>query len=181
MGTCTDASSLARTREWRHTTQEVLMQLADLGTHATKATEHKGIIMDAPFIFIGTYRLQAGKAEGFKQYLESEKFFEYIGANEPRLLAFNGYINEEDTEVTFVQVHPDASSMEFHMQVAHAHIGRAYEEFLDPAGSSIQVYGQPSDAVLGMTRQFAGSGVPLNVKSEPLGGFTRLEAAGSRA
>ena len=133
--------------------------------------------MDAPFIFIGTYRLQEGKAEAFKQYLRSEKFFEYIGANEPRLLAFNGYLNEEGTEATFVQVHPDAASMELHLQVAREHIGRVYQEFLAPTGSSIQVYGQPSDAVLGMTRQLAGPGVPLDVKAQPLGGFTRLEAA----
>src|SRR5687768_12650568 len=117
----------------------------------TETTEQKGIIMDAPFIFIGTYRLREGKLEGFKQYLRSEKFFEYIGANEPRLLAFNGYLNAEGTEVTFIQVHPDASSMELHMQVAREHIGRAYEEFLDPTGSSIQVYGKPSELVLGMT------------------------------
>ena len=133
--------------------------------------------MDAPFIFIGTYRLRAGKAEAFEQYLRDERFFELIEANEPRLLAFHGYVNEEGTEVTFVQVHPDAASMELHMQVAREHIGRAYEEFLDSTGSSIEVYGTPSDTVLGMTRQLAGSGVPLNVKPQPLGGFTRLQAA----
>ena|SRR5688572_28782835 len=133
--------------------------------------------MEAPFIFIGTFRLQEGKAEGFKQYLRSEQYIEYIGENEPRLLAFYGYINEEGTEVTFVQVHPDASSMELHMHVAREHIGRAYEEFLEPTGSSIQVYGQPSDAVLDMTKQLAGSGVPLSVKPQTLGGFMRLQAA----
>ena len=132
--------------------------------------------MEAPFIFIGTYRLREGKAEPFKQYLRSEKFFEYIGANEPRLLAFNAYINQDGTEATFVQVHPDAASMEFHMQVAREHIERAYGEFLD-ASTSIQVYGQPSDAVLEMTSQLAGSGVPLYVKAQPLGGFTRLRAS----
>src|SRR5688500_1441638 len=103
--------------------------------------------MGAPFIFIGTYRLQEGKAEAFEQYLRAEKFFEYIGEHEPRMLAFNGYVNQEGTEVTFVQVHPDAVSMELHLQVAREHIGRAYQEFLAPTGSSIQVYGTPSDVV----------------------------------
>ena len=36
---------------------------------------------------------------------------------EPRVIAFNIYVNDEGTEVTGVQVHPDAASMEFHMQV----------------------------------------------------------------
>jgi len=134
--------------------------------------------MAAPFIFIGTYPIKEGKAEDFKQYLG--EFFALIEAHEPRLLAFNAYITADGTEATFVQVHPDAASMEFHMQVAREHIGRAYQDFLDPGGSSIQIYGRPSETVLEMTRQLAGSGVPLDVKAEPLGGFTRLEAALSR-
>lgn len=133
--------------------------------------------MAAPFIYIGTYRLKEGKLEAFRQYLRDEKFFELIETNEPRLLAFNGYANEAGTEVTFVQVHPDAASMEFHMQVAREHIGRAYAEFLESAGSSTQIYGQPSDGVLEMTRQLAGSGVPLNVQPDHLGGFTRLQGS----
>ena len=130
--------------------------------------------MTAPFIFIGTYPIKEGKAEDFKQYLG--EFFALIEANEPRLLAFNAYINTDGTEATFVQVHPDAASMEFHMQVAREHIGRAYGEFLEGT-TSLQVYGQPSDVVLEMTRQFAGSAVPLSVKAHHLGGFTRLQPA----
>lgn len=130
--------------------------------------------MAAPFIYIGTYKLKEGKLEAFRQYLRDEKFFELIETNEPRLLAFNGYANEAGTEVTFVQVHPDAASMEFHMQVAREHIGRAYAEFLEGT-TSTQIYGQPSDGVLEMTSQFAGPGVPLNVKPQHLGGFTRLQ------
>jgi len=132
--------------------------------------------MAEPFIFIGTYTIKEGKLEAFKKYLRDEKFIELVEANEPRLLAFNFYVNEDGSEVTFVQVHPDAESMEFHMEVASEHIGRAYGEFLDNAGSSIQVYGKPSAGVLEMTRQLAGSGVPLNVKPQHLGGFTRLQA-----
>ena len=174
MGTYTDVCLLVPEIEWGHTTSETSPSDS---RQATETTEQKGNTMEAPFIFIGTYRLREGKGEGFKQYLRSERFFEYIGEHEPRMLAFHGYLNVEGTEVTFVQVHPDASSMELHMQVAREHIGRAYEEFLDSTGSSIEVYGTPSDTVLGMTRQLAGSGVPLNVKPQPLGGFTRLQAA----
>jgi hypothetical protein len=42
---------------------------------------------------------------------------DFIEAGEPRLLAFNEYVNADRTEVTVVQVHPDAASMEFHMGV----------------------------------------------------------------
>jgi hypothetical protein len=36
---------------------------------------------------------------------------EFIRANEPRLIAFNEYVNEAGDEVTVVQVHPDIASM----------------------------------------------------------------------
>jgi hypothetical protein len=39
--------------------------------------------------------------------------------------------------------------------------------------TSIQVFGQPTDAVVEMLRRQADAGVPLNVKPYHLGGFTR--------
>lgn len=57
----------------------------------------------------------------------------------PRLLAFNGYGNEDGSEVSVVQVHADPESMLFHMQVAAEHIERATEELLDVG--SVQIYG----------------------------------------
>ena len=129
---------------------------------------------EAPFIFIGTYTIKDGKLDDFRQYLQP--FFAHVEANEPRLLAFHAYINQDGTEATFVQVHPDAASMELHMQVAREHIERAYGEFLEGT-RSIQVYGQPSDTVLEMTSHFVGSGGALSVKAHHIGGFTRLQAA----
>jgi hypothetical protein len=72
-----------------------------------------------------------------------------------------------------VQVHPDAESMEFHMQTVAETAARAYAETLE-ATTSIQVYGTPSEAVLQMLNQQAGAGVPLVVKRHHLGGFTRM-------
>jgi hypothetical protein len=43
---------------------------------------------------------------------------DFIQANEPRLIAFNEYANGEGTGVAVVQVHPDAESMVFHMELA---------------------------------------------------------------
>jgi hypothetical protein len=72
--------------------------------------------MSEPFIFIGTHTIREGKLEDFKkQWLE---LLEVVEAKEPRLIAFNAYVNEDGTELTIVQVHPDADSMGFHMQVA---------------------------------------------------------------
>ena len=135
--------------------------------------------MTAPFIVINTYAIKEGKLEEFRQFLQ--ELFKVLEANEPRLLAINAYVNEDGTEVSFVLVHPDAASMELHHQVAHEHTKRARREFLD-AATSIQVYGKPSDAVLEKTKQLARTtGVPLSVKPEHLGGFTRLAATPATA
>lgn len=129
--------------------------------------------MTAPFIFIGTHRIKEGKVEDFKN--DSREVVELVEAKEPRLIGFNLYLNEDGTETAVVQVHPDADSMLFHMQVAQEHIEGAYAETLDVT-TGLQIYGRPNDPVLEMMRQLAGSGVPLTVKPEHIGGFTRLQA-----
>jgi quinol monooxygenase YgiN len=129
--------------------------------------------MSEPFIFIGTHTLKEGKLEDFKKSCGG--LVEVVEANEPRLIAFNLYVNQDGTEVTVVQVHPDADSMLFHMQVAREHISEAYQSTLEKT-ERIDVYGKPSDTVLEMISQLAGSEVPLSVKAHHLGGFTRSNA-----
>lgn len=130
--------------------------------------------MAAPFIFIGTHTIKEGKLEDLKRTFLPE-LLELVEAKEPRLLAFNAYLNEEGTEVSVVQVHPDADSMLFHMQVVRDHISQSYEGYLEDT-TSIQVFGPPTDPALEMIRQLAPSGVPLSVKAQHIGGFTRLQA-----
>jgi len=127
--------------------------------------------MSSPFIFIATNRLKPGAYEAERQRVPG--LVEFIGAGEPRLLAFNEYINRERTEVTVVQIHPDAASMEFHMGVVRERAVQAYSETLD-ATTQIQVFGNPSEAVVETLRAQAGAGVPLSVHPEHLGGFTRI-------
>jgi len=128
--------------------------------------------MSGPFIFIATNRLKKGAFEDEQRRVR--ELCDFIAVNEPRLIAFNEYVNEDRTEVAVVQVHPDAKSMEFHMGVVRERAQRAYGDTLD-ATTSIQVYGMPSDAVLESLRHQAGAGVPLRVNPQHLGGFTRSE------
>jgi hypothetical protein len=129
--------------------------------------------MSGPFIFIATNRLKPGAYEAEQRRVPG--LSEFIQAGEPRLLAFNEYANAERTEVTVVQVHPDAASMEFHMGVVAERAARAYAETLD-ATTQIQVFGTPTDAVVNTLRAQAGAGVPISVHAEHLGGFTRIAA-----
>jgi hypothetical protein len=127
--------------------------------------------MSGPFIFIATNRLKEGRLDDERKRVPG--LSDFIEANEPRLIAFNEYVNEEGTEVGVVQVHPDADSMEFHMQVVRERAALAYAETLE-ATTSIQVFGTPNHSILEMLRQQAGSGIPLSIKPHHLGGFTRL-------
>lgn len=129
--------------------------------------------MASPFIFIATNRLKAGRLD-----LERDRvpnLVEFIEANEPRLIAFNEYVNEAGDEVTVVQVHPDAASMEAHMEIVRERAQAAYAETLD-ATVRIQVFGEPTQAILETLRQQAGSGVEITINGEHLGGFTRSAA-----
>jgi hypothetical protein len=126
--------------------------------------------MSAPFIFIGTHAIKEGQLEAYIEYFR--EFAERVKEQEPRLICFEGYVNEEGTRMTVVQVHPDPESMEFHMQTIGKHIGEAYERFLDRT-ERIDVYGVPRGGVVEMMKQLASSGAPLNVSARPVAGFTR--------
>jgi hypothetical protein len=129
--------------------------------------------MAAPFIYVGHNTLKAGKLEAYQQNFMPE-LLEVVEANEPRLLAFNVFANDEGTEIAGVQVHPDADSMLSHMQVMRERITMAYEEYLE-ATMAIHVDGPPNDAVLEMIKVMATPGVSVSVKPRHLGGFTRLQ------
>ena len=128
--------------------------------------------MSEPFIFIGTHTIRDGKLQDFRK--SCGELLEVVEAHEPRLIAFNFYANQDETEMSVVQVHPDADSMLFHMQVAREHITHATEELL--VTRNMQIYGRPNDAVLAMIKELSQAGVPLIVKPNHLGGFTRSSA-----
>src|SRR5207302_11303004 len=98
--------------------------------------------MCAPFIFIATNRLRDGKLAAERD--RAADLGSFIEANEPQLVGFNEYVNEDGTEVGVVQIHPNAASMEFHMDVVAERAARAYAERLE-ATTGVQVYGGRSD------------------------------------
>lgn len=125
--------------------------------------------MSEPFIFIGTHSINEGKLDEFKR--DCQELVDVVKQNEPRLVAFNFYFSDDESEVSVVQIHPDADSMLFHMQVAREHITQATEDQLTT--KEIQIFGTPNDAVSGMIEQLSQSGVPLTLKPRHFAGFTR--------
>jgi hypothetical protein len=128
---------------------------------------------EPPFIFIATNRLKPGRLDRERERVSD--LVEFVASSEPRVIAFHEFVNEAGDEVTVVQVHPDAASMEAHMQIVGERARAAYAETLD-ATVRVQVFGRPTQAILETLRQQAGSGVEVSVNGEHLGGFTRSAA-----
>jgi hypothetical protein len=131
--------------------------------------------MSGPFIFMSQSLVKEGRLEDFKKALR--EMAQFVETNEPRVVAFEAYLNDDETEVTGVQVHPDADSMAHHMQVAFEKI-MEFDQLLDT--KSVEVYGTPNDAVRQMMEQvgsqFAEGGMSMTFRGNPVGGFTRPTA-----
>jgi hypothetical protein len=139
--------------------------------------------MSEPLIFVFNVTIQEGKFDDYSSYVG--ELIEFIESNEPRLLAFEVYANDEGTQVTHLFIHPDAESEDFHMEVVAEKVKEGerlrtgHQEVRSGqyfAGLAIDVYGRPSDAVLQQLKQMADSGVPVRVNTRHLGGFRRQPA-----
>jgi len=134
--------------------------------------------MSKPLIFISTWKIREGRLEDYKQF--AKEFMEHVKAREPQLIAFNMYFNEDETEMTSIQVHPDTASMDFHMQVLAKVIGQDMIEWINRADflepKHIEIYGTPSAKLLEADQQLVDAGIPRSVKPLHFAGFTRSAA-----
>ncbi|WP_432948822.1 hypothetical protein ACQPXM_14775 [Kribbella sp. CA-253562] len=126
--------------------------------------------MTNAFIFVATNKVRDGKLDAEKARVPG--WIRFIQDNEPRTIAFHEYVSADGTEVEYVQVHPDAASFEHHLRVLAEKSDLSYQETLEGT-TNIRMYGEPTPAILQMLSQAAGSGVPITVFPEHLGGFTR--------
>jgi hypothetical protein len=126
--------------------------------------------MPGPLIFVATNRLKPGALELERQRVP--ELVEFVEREEPRVLGFAEYLNEAGDEVTVVQIHPDAASLETHLGVIADHARRAYEETLDST-VRIQVFGELPAAIAERLREQASEGVEISIDAERLGGFLR--------
>jgi NAD(P)-dependent dehydrogenase (short-subunit alcohol dehydrogenase family) len=124
----------------------------------------------APLIFVATNRLKPGQLGAERRRVPG--LVEFVERNEPQLIAFHEYVDDAGTEVTVVQVHPDAASMQKHLGIIGERAAEAYDETLD-ATVAVQVFGPVDPRMLSTMRAQTGDGVALTVATEHLGGFTR--------
>jgi hypothetical protein len=134
--------------------------------------------MSEPLIYISTWRIKEGKLEEYKRF--TKEFLDLIKDKEPQLIAFHLFINEDGTEMTSIQIHPDAASMDFHMQVVEQVLGEEMLEWVDRADfvepKHVEIYGTPSANLLEADQPLVDSGIMRGIKPRYLAGFTRSSA-----
>jgi hypothetical protein len=125
--------------------------------------------MTGPFIYIGTNSIKPGQLDVARKRLA--ELVDFVETNEPRMIAFHCYLDEEGSTLTVVQLHPDSASMEFHMEVNAKHFATAFE-FLDSPISE-QFYGSISESLAAELAKWDEPGVEVRRLPVHQAGFTR--------
>ncbi len=125
--------------------------------------------MSDTIVFVSHNRVKEGKLDALKTYYR--QVAEMTEANKPGTLAHLAFLNEEGTEMSIVHLFPVAQAMELHM-IGVDKLARKAREFMESV--RLEIYGAPSDRVLEMMREAAGSGVTLVIKPQRVGGYIRI-------
>ncbi|MFF8381515.1 hypothetical protein ACF07V_35995 [Streptomyces sp. NPDC015661] len=125
--------------------------------------------MTEPLFYIDRSSILEGRIEEARDGMRDLAAF--VAEREPQLLAYHFYLDEAESTMSVVAVHPDSASMELHLEVGGPKF-RAFGALIRMR--SIDVYGRPSPAVVDRLRE----------KAEYLGGasvtFHTLQAGFSR-
>jgi hypothetical protein len=125
--------------------------------------------MTGPFIYIGTYDIKPDRLDVARKRIA--ELIDFVETNEPQMIAFHCFLDEEGSKFTVVQLHPDSASMEFHMQVNAKHFATSFE-FLDTQFTE-QFYGTISDSLAAELAKWDEPGVQVIRMPVHEGGFTR--------
>jgi hypothetical protein len=97
----------------------------------------------AAIVYVDTSDVREGALEELK--VGMKELADFVEAKEPRILAYNVYFSDDGARMTVVHVHPDAASLEYHLEVARP----VFRRFVGSVTlSSIHIYGEPSEKVL---------------------------------
>lgn len=132
--------------------------------------------MADPIVSVDTSEIREGMHEELRAAVSDLAAF--VEANEVDPLSYQVYFSEDGRRMTVVQVHPDAASMERHMEVA----GPLFARFADLLTlRTVDVYGNPSEEVLTRLRRKAELLGTATVSVHDLqAGFARFAARTAR-
>jgi hypothetical protein len=123
--------------------------------------------MSGPFIFISRSRVKPGRWEQALRHASDAT--EIVETEEPRVIGLHTWADEGRSEVSTVQVHPDAESMESHLKIYVDKLAESAFEALDTY--EIDVLGTPGQGLLDLLSQV--QDVQVRILPEHLSGFLR--------
>ena len=106
--------------------------------------------MAQPIVYIDISAIRAGKLQEVTAAMKGLASF--VEANVPQLISYGFFLNEDRTQMTVVALHPDSSSLQFHLD-AGANEFRKFGGFIDLL--KIDVYGRVTEGVLRRLHQKA--------------------------
>src|SRR5262245_43610487 len=95
--------------------------------------------MSELLIYVDRAKVRTGALSQLKSAVEGLAAF--VEEHEPRLVSYNVYFSEDESEMTVVHVHVDPASLDHHMDVIEPRL-KGFADLVTL--SSIHVYGEPS-------------------------------------
>ena len=129
--------------------------------------------MSEPIVYIDSSEILEGRLGEVKSAID--ELVEFVDANEPRLISYGFFFNQEGTQMTVIALHPDSASLELHMEVGGPRFRRLRGMI---RLSTIDVFGEVGESALERLQEKArmlGSGTVTVHKLHA--GFTRLVVA----
>jgi hypothetical protein len=127
--------------------------------------------VSGPIVYIDSSEILEGKLDEVKSAID--ELVDFVDANEPQLISYDFFLNQDGTLATVVAIHPDSASMELHMVVG----GPRFRKFTGLIRLlTIDVFGEISQSALERLHQKArmlGSGTVTVHKL--YAGFTRSD------
>lgn len=124
--------------------------------------------MSRPLIFMSTHRVAAGRGDDLRAL--ATEYVEFVRAHEPATVGLHLALDEDGTELTYVQIQPDPEAMDEHLSLVIERFGTALE--IAPP-TSIKVCGTPGPVLRGALDNNRDAGVPITVVRDRLDGFVR--------
>ena len=72
--------------------------------------------MAQPIIYLDTSEVRPGRLEKLKAAMND--LAQFVQANEPQLLAYSVYFNDDRTRMSVLHINPDSASLARHMKIA---------------------------------------------------------------
>ena len=103
--------------------------------------------MAEPILYIDTSEIRPGREETVHRLMTD--LVAFVEQHEPRLIAYEFFVDDKRQIMTCVALHRDSASMEFHMDIGWERF-RSFAEHIEQR--SIDVYGEVSDKVVDRLR-----------------------------